>query len=137
MVYEVSTRTTKTAKQRQGDRFEHLAAQLLVQAGYHIVATKYTIAGIGEIDIIAWYRAVDGPKSKNTLVFVEVRSRTRSVFGGAIESITPAKQAKIYRTAQQFFDTHTQYQDCECRFDVMVFDLVNGAVKYEWLASAF
>ncbi|MFB6348705.1 YraN family protein [Moraxella sp. ZJ142] len=133
----------KTAKRQQGDAFEMRAAEILRQAGFQIVATNYTIARLGEIDIIARQTAhqtkhpSSSSNTKNLLVFVEVRSRSASAFGTAIDSITPAKQAKIYRTAEQFLQTHEQYADDECRFDVMAFDLLDGVAVHEWLVAAF
>jgi putative endonuclease len=48
----------------------------------------------GEIDLVMQ----DGA----TLVFVEVRLRSRSDFGGAAASVTPAKQKKLLAAARQY-----------------------------------
>jgi putative endonuclease len=48
----------------------------------------------GEIDLIA--------RDGSTLVFVEVRLRTSSRFGGAAESITTAKRARLVAAAREY-----------------------------------
>ena len=134
---------SKTAKRKQGDAFEKLAEALISKAGLKIVQTNFNVPGIGEIDIIA--RATlqsnvshsRGTTPKFCTVFVEVRSRTSSVYGTALESITPKKQAKLYRTAEQFLRDHPEYAGDEYRFDVIVFDLMDDLVCHEWLTDAF
>ena len=49
----------------------------------------------GEIDLIA--------RDGRTLVFVEVRMRTSRAFGGAIESITAAKRARLVAEYEERF----------------------------------
>lgn len=70
-------------------------------------------------------------------VFVEVRSRTSSVYGTALESVTSKKQAKIYQTAERFLINYPKYIDDVYRFDVMVFDLADGLIEHEWITNAF
>lgn len=52
----------------------------------------------GEIDIIA----SDG----DTIVFIEVKTRTSNEFGSPEESLTESKQRKLRRTALQYMDEH-------------------------------
>ena len=65
----------------------------------------------GEIDIVAR----DGP----TLVFVEVKSRSRAGFGGPEAAVHPAKQRRLIAAARAFLGR----TDCglPARFDVVVF----------------
>lgn len=70
------------------------------------------------------------------LVFIEVRHRLSSNFGGALESITPAKQTKLRRAAE-FYLLSTKNNDCPCRFDILC---VNGSLhkpEYQWIENAF
>ena len=71
---------------RLGDAGEALAAGFLVARGLSIVERKFRCRG-GEIDLIA--------RDGDTLVFVEVRLRSSSAFGGAKESITATKRARM------------------------------------------
>ena len=79
----------------------------------------------GEIDLIM--------RDKKTLVFIEVRYRNSSAFGGAEASVTPQKQQKIIRTAQQYLQQHYRSEP-ECRMDVVAIDKNN---KINWLKNAF
>ena len=65
-----------------------------------------------------------------TVVFVEVRQRARSDFGGAAASITPAKQKRLILAARHWLARHG---DSACRFDCV---LIEGE-KLEWLRDAF
>ena len=51
------------------------------------------------------------------LVFVEVRYRSRSDFGGAAASVTAAKQARLALAAQHYLQRHGDR--APCRFDVV------------------
>ncbi len=77
----------------RGKDAENEACELLRSQGLKIVARNWRWQG-GEIDIIG--------KDGDTLVFVEVRARTSSEFGSPAETITPAKRAKLWRSAQAF-----------------------------------
>lgn len=78
----------------------------------------------GEIDLVMQ----DGA----TLVFVEVRLRSRSDFGGAAASVTPAKQKKLLAAARQYLSALKTLPPC--RFDVIALDS-NAAPQ--WIRSAF
>ena len=65
-----------------------------------------------------------------TLVFVEVRQRSRSDFGGAAASIGRSKRQRIVLAAQYYL---LGKADCDCRFDCILID--NG--QLEWLKNAF
>src|SRR4051812_3764951 len=73
------------ATPRSGERAEAIAAQYLVAQGLVIVARNYRTRR-GEIDLIA--------RDGDTLVFVEVRMRSRADFGGAAASVTLAKRER-------------------------------------------
>ncbi|MHB1214022.1 MAG: YraN family protein [Thiobacillus sp.] len=78
----------------------------------------------GEIDLIMH----DG----STLVFVEVRLRSRSGFGGAAASVTPAKQKKLLAAARQYLTTLKTLP--QCRFDVVA---LSGDTPPDWIKNAF
>jgi putative endonuclease len=78
----------------------------------------------GEIDLVMQ----DG----STLVFVEVRLRSRSDFGGAAASITPAKQRKLLAAARQYLSALKTLPPC--RFDVIA---LAGDGEPEWIKNAF
>ena len=77
----------------EGARAEALAAAYLERQGLAIVARNLRTR-LGEIDVIAR----DGP----VLVFVEVRMRRSARFGGAAESITATKRARLVAAANVY-----------------------------------
>ncbi len=55
-------------------------------------------------------------------MFVEVRYRQSSRFGGAAASVTPAKQHKLLQTAHLWLAAIMGVFDTvDCRFDVLAF----------------
>ena len=72
---------------------ENLATKYLQNKGYVIIERNFR-QRYGEIDIIAI--------SKNTLVFIEVKTRKSLVYGEPLESITPKKLRDIIKTAQYY-----------------------------------
>jgi putative endonuclease len=109
---------------RRGEPAEDLAVAYLEREGLKILERNYRCK-MGEIDLIA--------KSGATTVFVEVRARTSEAFGGAAESITPAKLRRVIRAARHYLVSHGG--DRPCRFDVV---LVRGAERrIEWIPGAF
>jgi putative endonuclease len=79
---------------------ENVAAKELKRQGYRILLRNYSCR-IGEIDLIA--------EKKGTLVFVEVKSKTTSLFGLPQESVTFRKQEKIRKVAQMYLMQTKQY----------------------------
>jgi putative endonuclease len=92
----------------RGERAEQLARDFLKQHGYEIIAERYRWRG-GEIDLIA--------RDGNSLVFIEVRSRTKERFGLPEETVNIKKQRKILLTAQHYLARHPH--TLPVRFDVV------------------
>lgn len=120
-----------------GDAYEVLAGQLLVQAGYRLIATNYRAAGVGEIDIIAC-NDEQGRQGKTyqTLVCVEVKACRGQTYGQAIDRVTPAKQKRLIKTMQHFLLNNPKYDKADIRFDVIGFAIGQGFVP-TWIQSAF
>lgn len=70
---------------------EDLAAEFLKKKGYKIIERNFR-KGYGEIDIIAVH--------KNTLVFIEVKTRTSNKFGTPLEAINYFKLKSLLKTAE-------------------------------------
>ncbi len=112
----------KTSRE-QGDAAEQQARRYLEGRGLRCVA--HNVHGrFGELDLIM----LDG----EYLVFVEVRYRRSSRFGGAVASIDAKKQRKLIATAQGYLQQHPH--DGPCRFDVVALDSSPNGV--EWLQNA-
>ncbi|MGE5319640.1 MAG: YraN family protein [Hyphomicrobiaceae bacterium] len=106
-----------------GQSAETRAAAHLQALGLKLVTRNWRCR-FGEIDLIMQ----DGA----TLVFVEVRLRSRSDFGGAAASVTPAKQRKLLAAARQYLGTLKTLPPC--RFDVVA---LSGDAAPEWIRNAF
>lgn len=109
---------------RAGKRAEDLGAELLGRAGLEILARNWRCRH-GEIDLIA--------REGGTLVFAEVRLRRDARFGGAAESVTAAKRARLVAAARLYLAGRTE---ADCRFDVLLLDALDG-VRVRWIRNAF
>ncbi len=76
---------------------EKLAAEFLKKQGYRIRETNYRCPE-GEIDIVAGH--------KDSLVFVEVRTKKSLEFGSPEESITLTKRERLIAIASHYQQTH-------------------------------
>jgi len=92
---------------------EKLAKDFLKKRGYHILETNYRCPE-GEIDIVA--------KHKDSLAFIEVRTKRSLEFGSPEESITPAKKQRMKATAAHYWQTHDNLPPF-WRIDVVVVEL--------------
>jgi putative endonuclease len=94
-----------------GGQGEDLARRYLEKKGYRVVTTGYRLFR-GEIDIIAYDR--------QTLVFVEVKTRHDAALGRPEEAVTAAKQRQIRRIAQGYLmEKDLVESGLPCRFDVL------------------
>lgn len=110
-----------SSTQATGAAGEDAAARYLTRHGLRVVERNFRVRG-GEIDLIC--------RDGTTVVFVEVRARRRSDYGGAAASITAAKQAKVVMAARHWLVRHGEFP---CRFDCVLLDGDN----IEWLRDAF
>ncbi len=108
---------------KPGAQAETIAAQFLQRHGLKLVESNYRCRH-GEIDLIL--------RDGTTLVFAEVRLRSRSDYGGAAASIDGRKQYRLVLTAQHYLASLPSTPPC--RFDAVLLD---GAGNVEWLKNAF
>lgn len=94
---------------RSGDRGETLALRHLAGKGYELIEKNYRTRH-GEIDLIM--------RDGGALVFVEVKLRRGTGFGGPLEAVTPRKQASIRSLAEQYLVASVAGFE-EVRFDVV------------------
>lgn len=109
---------------RAGARAEDLCAEHLRGAGLRIVERNWRCRH-GEIDLVA--------EEGRTLVFAEVRYRRDSRFGGAAESVTAAKQARLVAAARLYL---MRRPETDCRFDVLLLDALEPG-RIRWIRHAF
>lgn len=111
----------RTDKQVSGDAAEHAALIFLLKQGLVEVQRNFCCRG-GEIDLIM--------QERDTLVFVEVRRRNSASYGGALASVTCAKQKRLIIAAQVFLQRYRMPP--ACRFDVIGYD----GSRMSWLKNA-
>lgn len=111
---------------KAGAQAEQTAAQYLQRQGLRLLQSNYRCR-FGEIDLIL--------KDHESLVFVEVRLRSRSDFGGAAASIDARKQQKLILAAQHYLSSVTPTPPC--RFDAVLLSSAEGGEGIEWLKNAF
>ena len=114
-------------KKELGKRGEDLALRFLKRKGYKIVERNY-VCKMGEMDIIA--------QEKDTLVFVEVKTRTSMDFGPPQLAVTPTKQIQLSKVALNFLK-EKRVEDVKARFDVVAILLRPSQEKIELIRDAF
>ena len=108
---------------------EKQAVKYLKKRKIKILEKNY-VTPIGEIDIIA--------KEKDTLLFIEVKTRTNTLYGEPIESVTPYKQGHIIRVAEYYMKMHdVDFDETPCRFDVIEVKNDNGINEINHVEDAF
>jgi len=108
-----------------GDEGEERALAFLRKQGLSLVERNYRTPGRGggEIDLVM--------RDGGTLVFVEVRQRKNRTHGGAVWSITSAKQRRVILAARHYLVRLRETPPC--RFDVVC---VEGG-ELQWMQAAF
>ena len=114
----------RAQRAERGARAEELCAELLRKAGLRVLARNWRCRH-GEIDLVA--------EEGRTLVFAEVRYRSGERFGGAAESITMAKRARLIAAARLYL---MRRPDADCRFDVLLLDSFETG-RIRWIRNAF
>lgn len=125
---DLDEKARRPTTRERGNAAEDRALQHLLAHGLRLVTRNFRTPGRGggEIDLIMLER--DG-----TLVFVEVRQRSRHDRGGAGASITATKRRRIVLAARHFLLRCRS--EPPCRFDAVLIDGPDG--ELQWLRAAF
>jgi len=111
------------ARRALGAAGEDAAAAWYEAEGYDVVARNWRCRD-GELDLVV--------RRGRTLVFCEVKARSSTAFGAAVEAITHAKRTRIRHLAARFLD-ESPVRAGEIRFDVV--SVLRGEI--EVLQGAF
>lgn len=114
-------------KKYLGNSGESRAASFLIDNGYKILAKNYRTKS-GEIDIVA--------SDKDTICFVEVKTRSTDRFGFPQEAILNSKKRRIAKTALLFLK-EKKLLDKKARFDVVAIIFQRGLPKIDLIRNAF
>ena len=123
----------RTPRRIRGDAVEAAALAHLQARGLRLIS-RNAAARDGEVDLVMLdAHARDG----HAVVFVEVRYRASSAFGGGAASVDAGKRRRLVRAAQAFLQRHPEHADAPCRFDVVVASGDPATPVLEWLQDAF
>ncbi|QUM78230.1 YraN family protein [Moritella sp. 24] len=133
----IPTLTQKQPRKR-GEYFEGLAAEFLQRQGLIILARNFACRQ-GEIDLICQHGPscdINSSATLPTLVFVEVKYRQYTHYGGAVSAVPVTKQRKLRYTAQYYMVRHGINENyTPCRFDVIA---IEGSIdNIQWITNAF
>ena len=110
-----------------GKKGEEVALRFLKKNGYKIIEKNY-VCKMGEMDIIA--------REKDTLVFVEVKTRTSMVFGPPQLAVNSTKQMQLSKVALYFLK-EKRLEEVKARFDVVAVLLRPRGDEIELIKDAF
>ena len=114
---------------RLGTRGEILACRFLRRNGYKVLHRNFRGRTGGEIDIVC--------RDRDTLVFVEVKTRTREDFGRPFDAVDRTKQKRIARGGLAWLRLLGD-PDILFRFDVVEVIIAEDAEpRIELLRNAF
>ncbi len=111
-----------------GAHWELAAQTELERAGLRLIARNWH-CHYGELDLVM--------REGDVLVFVEVRYRDARASADGSDSIGPAKQRKLVRTAEMFLSAHPDFANYTCRFDSVAFSGAQASPQCRWERSAF
>ncbi len=109
-----------TDKRKLGDLGEKLACDYLEKLNY-IILDKNFHSRYGEIDIIA--------KDKETLVFVEVKTRTSIKYGQPQEAVDFLKLKKMTKTVYFYVNQYNLNDDLRIDVVAIVLNFANRKAK--------
>jgi putative endonuclease len=113
----------------RGEWGEERAARFLKEKQYRIISRNYS-SRYGEIDLIA--------RDKDTVVFVEVKTRAGSAYGRPGEAVDHAKQRKMIKTAMRYIqENELDKQDVGYRFDIVEILYTDEGYRIEHIENAF
>ena len=119
--------TRRTQNREVGKKGEEVALRFLKKNGYRILQRNY-VCKLGEVDIIA--------REKDTLAFVEVKTRTSTTFGPPQLAVNASKQMQLSKAALSFIK-EKRLEEMNARFDVVAILLRPEGEEIELIRDAF
>jgi len=104
-----------------GQKGEQVALDYLASQDHKIIAKNYRYKKVGEIDLVTRF--------KNTIHFIEVKTRKNSNYGYPHEAVIYSKLKKIIRTAEIFRDQNN-LQNINYQFDIVSITLDDNKIEY-------
>jgi putative endonuclease len=98
-----------TYQKKIGDLGETIAAEYLQKKGYQLL-DRHFVTRYGELDLVM--------SKFESIIFVEVKTRTSATAGMPEENITPSKMEKVQNSALLWLQEHLEAPD-DWRIDVV------------------
>ena len=114
--------TKKHIPRAHGQAGENLAMNYLIEQGLSFIEANVRYK-FGEIDLVM--------KHGKEWIFVEVKYRSKTQYGGAITALSNAQIRRLRRAAEHYIQI--QKIDAVCRFDLIAID----AGHVQWIPNAF
>ena len=111
-----------------GRRGEQIAARHLRRIGYKVLYRNFRAPTGGEVDLVC--------REGDTLVFVEVKTRSSEAFGAPAEAVTRSKQHLITRGALAWLKLLGN-PDIHFRFDIVEVRMANKTAEATVIRNAF
>ena len=115
----------RTARARTGAEGEEAAASHLSHLGWNILDRNWRSRQL-ELDIVA--------EEKDTLVFVEVKTRAEGGLQTPFEALTPTKKERLCRAAEAWLEAHDAWGR-PCRFDLVCVTSRAGTYQTELIRN--
>jgi putative endonuclease len=112
---------------KTGKKGEEIAVRHLQKLGYRILERNYRCP-LGEIDVVA--------RDKDTIVFVEVKSRKTEEFGDPELAVGKAKQKKMSLLSLYYLSQQAPSQ-MDARFDVVAVKMLSSGTEVKLFRNAF
>ena len=116
-------------KDELGKWGEERAARFLKKQGLRVLERNVELPA-GEIDLVA--------RDGDSLVIVEVKTRTEADFGGPLAAVNPSKRRKLVTLARSYL-ARRSLGETPCRFDIVgVTQKLNSpSPEIEYIRDAF
>ncbi len=117
----------KDPRRGTGQSGEDAAVAYLEKRGFLIVERNWRCKA-GEVDVVA--------RDGETVVFVEVRTKSGGDYGSGIESVTPRKLQRVSRLGEYYLEIHN-LKNVPARVDVIGIEpLPDGTFRIEHVRNA-
>ena len=116
-IIKIKKRKDNMQNKQLGQNGEDIAEKFLTKQGYKILERNRHFSRYCEIDIIA--------QDRDTLVFVEVKTRKTDALGRPAEAITPAKYQNIKKGIYFYL------QEKNIKYDKFRIDVISVTLKPE------
>ena len=125
-IFALQTLTYMAKHNILGHEGEDIAAKYLEQKGYAVLDRNWR-CGHKELDLVV--------TRDDTIVFVEVKTRTGTEWGDPEDAVTDRKIRRIVNSADAYIRLNRI--DMDARFDIISIVLEGGEFKVEHIEQAF